>query len=106
MAQRVQLIVIDDIDGSENAETIRFGLDGVDYEIDLGPANSEKLREAITPWVEKARRVGGRKNTAKKSGGRTPAELQAIREWARAQGMQVSDRGRIPASIVDKYDAR
>ncbi|MGL4832337.1 MAG: histone-like nucleoid-structuring protein Lsr2 [Propionibacteriaceae bacterium] len=105
MAQRVHVVVVDDIDGSDNAETVRFGLDGVDYEIDLGSANAEKLRADLQTWVAKARRVGGRKQMKKTGAGRSATELAAIRDWARKNGMTVSDRGRISAEIVAKYDA-
>lgn len=105
MAQKHQIILIDDIDGSEADETVTFGLDGVDYEIDLTAEHAEELRETIASWVEHGRRTGGR---AKRRGGRPDPSVDtaAVREWARKEGYEVSDRGRIPAQIVDAYKAR
>lgn len=106
MAQRVQVILEDDIDGGEAAETITFGLDGVEYEIDLSEKNAGKLRDELASWVGHARRAGGRKKSS--TGGSTgrkhsPEELQQIRDWARAHGAEVSDRGRVPTFILDAY---
>ncbi|MFC9999032.1 Lsr2 family protein [Nocardia sp. NPDC127526] len=107
MAKKVTVTLVDDYDGQSKAdETVYFSIDGMDYEIDLSIKNAGKLRESLEPWTEKARKVGRSKR--KVAGGRTrPAvdreESTAIREWARAQGHQVSSRGRIPAEIVDAY---
>lgn len=112
MAKRVQVILEDDLDGSQAAETVSFGLDGVSYEIDLSEANATRLREELAPWVGHATRVGGRRSTAsaggassgarrKSSGGR---DLAAIREWARSNGHTVSDRGRISGEVLEAYD--
>jgi hypothetical protein len=110
MAQRVQIILEDDLDGSQADETVTFGLDGVTYEIDLSSGNAARLRDELASWVGHARRAGGRKTTgsgparasASSSGKRT--DLAAVREWARANGHQVSDRGRISAQIQAAYD--
>lgn len=111
MAQKVTVQLVDDVDGSEAESTVEFGLDGVDYTIDLSGDNAAKLREALASYVANARRVGGRKRSGGKPGkaAATPSAAdrernQAIREWAREQGMQVSDRGRIPSEIVEAYD--
>ncbi|WP_067715356.1 histone-like nucleoid-structuring protein Lsr2 [Nocardia yamanashiensis] len=111
MAKKVTVTLVDDYDGESKAdETVFFSIDGNEYEIDLSNKNAGKLRESLEPWTEKARKVG--RSTKRKAGviagGRTrPAvdreESTAIREWARAQGHQVSSRGRIPAEIVDAY---
>ncbi|MCU1642669.1 MULTISPECIES: histone-like nucleoid-structuring protein Lsr2 [unclassified Nocardia] len=110
MAKKVTVTLVDDYDGESKAdETVFFSIDGSDYEIDLSIKNAGKLRESLEPWAEKARKVGRSKQ--RKVGavtGRTrPAvdreESTAIREWARAQGHQVSSRGRIPAEIVEAY---
>ncbi|WP_067829108.1 histone-like nucleoid-structuring protein Lsr2 [Nocardia inohanensis] len=110
MAKKVTVTLVDDYDGESKAdETVFFSIDGNEYEIDLSIKNAGKLRESLEPWTEKARKVG--RSTKRKAGlaaGRTrPAvdreESTAIREWARAQGHQVSSRGRIPAEIVDAY---
>jgi hypothetical protein len=109
MAQKTIVQLIDDLDGGEANESVSFGLDGVEYTIDLSEENAKKLREGLTSFVEKAQRVGGRKQrggatTAVKAGG-DRAQNQAIREWARSQGEKISDRGRIPAELVAKFQA-
>ncbi len=107
MAQKVQVILVDDIDGGDASETVSFALDGVSYEIDLSEKNASKLRDAVASWVGHARRVGGRASSRRgaraKSGGST--DTAAIREWARKNGHQVSDRGRVPATVVEAYRA-
>lgn len=111
MAQKTIVSLIDDLDGTEADETVRFGLDGAQYEIDLSEKNATTLREALAPFVASARRVGGRASASRKSGrgsarrsGGTDRTAD-IREWARANGYQVSDRGRIASNIVQAYDA-
>lgn len=105
MAQVVKTIVTDDISGTEGAQTVHFGLDGVQYEIDLTPEHEAQLRDALTEFVAHARKVRGsgpRKRQYVKASGQRMAE---IREWARANGYEVADRGRIPAAILDHYNA-
>lgn len=113
MAQKVQVVLVDDLDGGEAVETVTFGLDGVSYEIDLSDANAAELRDALSAWVGHARRVGGRATTARRrSGSRGAGSARAaagsdtatIREWARANGFQVSDRGRISAEVREAYE--
>ena len=106
MAQRVQYMLVDDIDGSEAAETVSFSLDGVSYEVDLNAANAKKLRDALASWVGHARRSGGRKSSRKvgAGGGQRRGDLGAVRDWARKNGHQVSDRGRISAGILAAFD--
>lgn len=102
MAQRVQVILEDDYDGGEADETVAFGLDGADYEIDLSSGNAAKLRDALAPWVATARRTGGRRG--RRSGKAAVAAGSAdIRAWAQEQGMEVSARGRVPAEIREAY---
>lgn len=101
MAQRVQIILEDDLDQSPAAETVTFALDGVNYEIDLSADNAAKLRGDFALWVGHARRVGGRKVTGRKPKGTSPNE---IREWAKANGLEVSSRGRIPSDVRDAYE--
>lgn len=107
MAKVTMVSTLDDIDGSANAETISFALDGVAYEIDLSASHAAKLRDALATYIAHGRRVGGRKVRA--SRGRASSadrdQITAIREWARANGHQVSDRGRLPAAIVAAYEA-
>lgn len=103
MAQRVEVILIDDIDGSTAVETITFGLDGVSYEIDLSEAHAKKLREDFAQWTGHARRTpGGRRTTTRRTSARR-GNVSEIREWARANGYQVSDRGRISSEIQEAY---
>ena len=110
MAQKVAVHLVDDIDGSEAESTVEFGLDGVAYAIDLSAGHAAELREALEPFVAQSRRTGGRKRRGTKAGKpAAPAVTdrdrnQAIREWAREQGFEVSERGRIPAHIVEEYD--
>jgi Lsr2 len=109
MAQKVTVTLVDDIDGSTAEETVEFGLDGATYQIDLSGDNADRLREALTEYVDHARRAGGRKRIARPGvlGVRTASadreQNQAIRDWARKQGMKVSDRGRIPAEVLEAY---
>jgi Lsr2 len=109
MVQRTTVVVTDDLDGSEGADTVTFAFEGVEYEVDLSKSNAKKLKKALTPYISAARRTGGRRST----GRRTPAspkrssspDTAAIREWARSQGLQVSERGRVPQSVRDQYAA-
>ena len=105
MAQRVQVLLVDDIDGSAAAETVSFSLDGVSYEIDLTAAHAKKLRDDLASWVGHARRSGGRKSARKATaGGLRRGDLAEVRAWARNNGHQVSDRGRVSAEVLDAYD--
>lgn len=105
MAQKVQVILLDDLDGGEAEETVSFSLDGVPYEIDLSKQNAAKLRDAFAPYVGAARRAGGRRGRRGGGGRGGRADTSAVREWARGQGFKVSDRGRIPSDILEKYEA-
>ena len=119
MAQKVQVILVDDFDGGEADETISFALDGVSYEIDLSVDNAEKLRESFAGYVASARRVGGRSGGGTRtrraaSSGRAPARATGaegggttaeIREWARGNGFTVNERGRISANVLEAYHA-
>lgn len=105
MAQKVLVSLVDDLDGSAGDETVDFGLDGVSYQIDLSKKNAGKLRKFLLPYVERGRRTGGRKRGAR-SGGISAADReqnQAIRAWARKNGYDVSERGRIPAEVIEAY---
>lgn len=115
MAQKVQVTLVDDLDASEAAETVRFALDGRSYEIDLSSSNADALRQDLAKYVEKARRnIGGGGGAARAAGVRTSGgrvgvdreQNKAIREWAKREGLEVSDRGRIAQQIVDKYHAQ
>ncbi|SEF64066.1 Lsr2 protein [Thermomonospora echinospora] len=106
MAQKVQVLLVDDLDGGTADETVKFGLDGAEYEIDLSGDNAKRLREALDPFVDHARKASrgqGRSRKARPTGSR---ERSAdIRAWAKARGIQVNERGRIPASVVEQYEA-
>lgn len=105
MAQKVQVVLVDDIDGGTAEETVTFSLDGVSYEIDLSTANAAALREAFAPYVGVARRVGGRSRTARRGTTRSSrAGSTDIRDWGRANGFDVSERGRISAELRAAYD--
>ncbi|HEX3826083.1 MAG TPA: Lsr2 family protein [Sporichthyaceae bacterium] len=111
MASKTLVFLEDDLDGSEAEETVSFSLDGVAYEIDLSAKNANKLRDALALYVGSGRRVGGRaargragavKPAVRTTGAPNTAD---IREWARKKGLDVSERGRIPATIIDAYNA-
>lgn len=105
MAKHVQIILTDDLDGSPAAETVTFGLDGETYEIDLSEHNAWRLRDMLAPFVGPARKVqrrGGRRRPANSG---STSNAGAIRAWARENGMEVSERGRIPADIRAAYEA-
>jgi hypothetical protein len=104
MAQRTQILYVDDIDGSEAEGTVRFGIEGADYEIDLNKKHADELTAAIDPYIQAARKVAAARRAARPA---RPArhDQSAVRTWARSQGMQVSDRGRIPADVLAKYEA-
>ena len=102
MAQKVRIILEDDLDGGPADETVRFGLDGGQYEIDLSNANAARLRDAIRPFASS--RAGRGSRGAATAVKRNP-ETAAIRKWAKENGHEVSDRGRIHQEIQDAYYA-
>jgi hypothetical protein len=107
VAQKVQVILTDDLDGGEADESVQFAIDGVSYEIDLSAANAEALRDALAAYVEAARRIGGRSS---RRSGKTPpvverTDLSELRAWARENGYQVSDRGRVSSEVRAAYEA-
>lgn len=104
MVQRVQLVLEDDIDGGVADETVTFGLDGTNYEIDLSKEHAEELRNAFAPWVGAARKAKSAPAARQTRRTRSTNNTAAIREWARSQGHKVSDRGRIAAEIVAAYE--
>jgi hypothetical protein len=107
MAQRVQVILVDDVDGGEAEESVSFSLDGVSYEIDLSAANAESLRDALAPWVGHARKISGRASRGRPAGrskAAAKADLTDVRAWARENGFQVSDRGRVSAEVMAAYE--
>jgi Lsr2 len=110
MAQKVQVLLLDDIDGGEADETVTFSLDGKTYEIDLSDAHAAELRDALAPFVGAGRRIGGRSASPQRSRGTAkPAQSgptpEQLRAWAKENGYEVNDRGRVPASIKEAYAA-
>jgi nucleoid-associated protein Lsr2 len=113
MAQKVIVELVDDLDGtaSEDISTVSFSLDGADYEIDLSAENADNLRGLLEEFVVAARRTGGRikrnTGTTKAAPSRPAAsreQTKAIREWARQNGFELADRGRIPANVIEAYE--
>jgi hypothetical protein len=123
MAQRTVVQLVDDIDGTEipdnQGETVTFALDGATYEIDLTDQNARQLRDAVQVYIANGRRIGGGRArsagtagvpTQRRSGGtssvkRDPEQTKAIKEWARANGHKVAERGRISQSVLEAYEA-
>ena len=120
MAQRVNVVLVDDIDGNGAVETVTFALDGVEYEIDLSEENANKLRDALGVYIGHGRRTGGRRRSGGGSSGgggdqkstrsrsSAPSDgpsASEIREWARANGHTVPDRGRVSAEVREAYAA-
>lgn len=106
----IKTVLVDDFDGTPlalGASSTSFSINGVAYEIDLSPENVEQLRAALAPFIAAGRRSGtAPAKAARASKASDPARLAAIREWARANGHSVSDRGRIAGTIIDAYDAK
>lgn len=120
MARRIIHQLVDDIDGAVlevgTGEQVSFALDGRAYEIDLSETNAKALRDALQPWIDAGRRVsaggtqagrgrGRRGSRATQGSAGAKRDLSAVRSWARKNGHEVSDRGRVPASVLEAYDA-
>jgi hypothetical protein len=105
VAQRTQILYVDDIDGSEAEGTVRFGLEGVDYEIDLNKKHAEQFAAAIGPFIEAARKVSPAKRAAVRNARPVRHDQSDVRAWARSQGLKISDRGRIPADVLARYES-
>jgi hypothetical protein len=112
VAQRTVVQLTDDLDGKSipdgKGETVRFGLDSQDYEIDLGEKNAKALREVVAKYVEAGRRVGGGSRGGRPRSSAAPARTRdydpkAVRAWAESQGLEVSQRGRVPSDLVTKF---
>lgn len=104
MAQRVVTLLEDDIDGGDAAETVTFALDGTTYEIDLNEKNAESLRDVLAPYIGASRKVGRKTGTAGPRASKP--NTREVRDWARSQGMEVPERGRIPGAVMDAWNAR
>lgn len=100
MAQKVRIELVDDLDGTKAAETITFGMDGRSYEIDLNKRNANKFRKSLAAYVD-----GGRRVSTNNRKPRFVPDTKAIREWAKANGFEVSDRGQIPKEVREAYSA-
>ncbi|MBW4095607.1 MAG: Lsr2 family protein [Acidobacteria bacterium] len=102
MAQKVKIILVDDVDGGAAEETVRFGLDGINYEIDLSTEHAAELRDVLSPYVE-----AGRRSTRRSAGNKSAAvknhDASLIRSWAQENGYNVGNRGRIHADVVDAF---
>jgi hypothetical protein len=105
MAQKITVALEDDLDGGPADETVRFGLGGTEYEIDLSTKNANVLRRQLAPFIEHARKAG---RGQRRRPGRTTSSRERsadIRAWAKDQGITVSERGRISASVAEQYEA-
>jgi hypothetical protein len=109
MAQKVQTLLVDDLDGSDAETTVRFGLDGSQYEIDLSGIHAEDLRGSLALYVGHARRVSGTAGPAgrrrRQAGAADEPDSTEVREWARENDIEVKERGRVPQDIVARYKA-
>ena len=110
MAQRVSVNLVDDIDGGSAVETVQFALDGVTYEIDLGRRNAERLRTAMSAYIDSGRRLvkttgRGRSRTVVQRRVEVAADPRAVRAWAKANRVAVPERGRIPLAVLERYRA-
>lgn len=105
--RKIQVILLDDIDGSSAERTVQFAVDGASYEIDLSEANIAKFEKALAPFVEKATKVGSRSGGRGRGRGTAAGKSKAseVRSWAKDQGIDVPDRGRVPNDIIEKYEA-
>jgi hypothetical protein len=105
MAKEMKLVLTDDLDGSPGAETVSFALDGTAYEIELSEKNAAALREVLEPYIAKARKAGRAARGAgrRSAGGKT--DTAAVRAWAKSNGYEVSERGRIPSAVLEAYEA-
>ncbi|MFE2075181.1 histone-like nucleoid-structuring protein Lsr2 [Streptomyces misionensis] len=110
MAQKVQVLLVDDLDGGEAQGTVIFALDGRSYEIDLNEANEDRLRELLAPYIKAGRRVSnsgqkaGRGAAGRGAAASSGSDTGQIREWARRNGYEVNDRGRVPAIVREAYE--
>jgi hypothetical protein len=103
MSSKVLVLLEDDVDGTKADETVEFSIDGTTYAIDLSDSNAKKLRGALDGYVSKARKVSGKRS----SGRRVSAgpDLRAVRAWAKANGIQISERGRVSQNVLEQYRA-
>jgi hypothetical protein len=107
MAQKIQTLFIDDIDGGAAEGTVRFGLDGTEYEIDLNAGHTEELRKVLANYTAHGRKVGGTTRRAPRGRSSNAGAINTakVREWAKGNGFDIKGRGRVPANVVEKYKA-
>jgi hypothetical protein len=103
MVKLITTTLVDDTDGSDAAETVSFGIDAVQYELDLSAHNAATLRHTLAPWIRAARKTAGKQPPARKTG--SIIDNRAVRAWAQANGVEVSQRGRIGADVVAQFRA-
>ncbi len=102
MATRVLTTLQDDIDGSAAVETVRFALDGVEWEIDLSERNANRLRNSLSDFIAHGRKIGGKRRTHASA---SQVDTKAVRKWAQANGIELNNRGRIPIDVMERYRA-
>jgi hypothetical protein len=105
MAQHTQIVVTDDIDGSAADTTVRFGLGGTDYEIDLNARHAEQFRKAVQKYIDAGRKAGVSRRPASRGSRPAGPSPSQVRGWAKSQGIEVKDRGRVPDELVVKFKA-
>ncbi len=105
MVKKTQIVLVDDLDGGPADVTVRFAVDGAEYEIDLSEANAAALRDALSPYTDKARRTSRRRSASAARTASAGSKSAEVRRWAQANGVPVSARGRVSADVVAKYDA-
>ncbi|NEA24570.1 histone-like nucleoid-structuring protein Lsr2 [Actinomadura bangladeshensis] len=105
MAQKVQIIMTDDLDGGAATETVSFAIDGKAYEIDLSEKNADKLRTTLHSYMESGRRLKATRGKAQARSGSNRERSAEIREWAKKKGIAVNERGRIPGNVIEQYEA-
>lgn len=104
MSRSIQVLLVDDIDGTEADEKVQFALDGVAYEIDLSEANARALRDTLAPWIAAGRRAGSiRHSVPRPRSGSGTGSGREIRDWAREHGMPVGTRGRLSREVTERY---
>ena len=104
MAQKIQTLFIDDIDGGAAEGTVRFGLDGTEYEIDLNAQHTAELRTVLANYVAHGRKAPGTRRAFRgRRSGAGAVDTAKVREWAKERGIEVKDRGRVPADVVEQY---
>lgn len=109
MAKTTVTYVTDDLDGSKDATEVTFSFEGIEYKIDLSKKNLAAMEKALKPYLDAATKVSGRVASSRRGkslrSGTGRRDLSVVRTWAREQGIEVSDRGRVPASVIEQYDA-